>query len=630
MANNYKQALPAGAILRGGTYDYRIRSVLGQGSFGITYLASTSIKGPLGEVTVPVAVKEFFASELDSRRADGSVVSRTEQGVAHKYAKAFQRESQNLSKLKHPGIVNVLEAFEANGTYYYSMEYLPGGSLDAKVKGVGMPEAEALEMMSKIGDALSYLHDHKMMHLDLKPKNIMLKDDGSPVIIDFGLSKQYDNEGEPESSSTIGLGTPGYAPLEQSNSSSGRLFQPTLDIYALGATLFKMLTGQTPPDASTILVDGLPEEALKAKDVSASIIATIAAAMRPSWKDRPQTVAGFLSMLDENSAKHEENKDKDTEDDTRPIPVPKPAPKPVPDPDPGLDSDHGRKSKTWLWALLGGLAALAVILSFVFGGENRKQDAGGDSAADTLAFAPAEPFSETPISPSVNDPVPEALGSIKITSEPSGAIIWLDGKNTGKKTPEILENITPGKHAVRLSLDGYMEYKGNVTVPSGKSASLNRTLTIKDDLSPASANDLPKDNVIVSEWVDLGLPSGTLWKSNNESGFFSFDEAVNRFGKQLPTKENWEELVRSCKWTWAGNRYQVTGPNGKTIIIPASGRVEDNGTVENVGGIGYCWSSTVDKPGAVWYLTINSHGVRFSLYGSERCSVHLVQNANVF
>ena len=177
MASDFKQALPAGTILRGGTYSYRIRSVLGQGSFGITYLASTSMRGPLGEVAVPVAVKEFFASELDSRRPDGSVLSRTEGGVAHKYAKAFQRESLNLSGLKHPGIVNVLEAFEANGTYYYSMEYLPGGTLDAKVKGVGMPEKEALMMVSRIGEALSYLHDHKIMHLDLKPKNIMLKDD---------------------------------------------------------------------------------------------------------------------------------------------------------------------------------------------------------------------------------------------------------------------------------------------------------------------------------------------------------------------------------------------------------------------------------------------------------------------
>ena len=621
MASNHIQVLPSGTILRGGTYSYRIQSVLGQGSFGITYLASTSIRGPLGEVTVPVAVKEFFASELDSRRPDGSVVSRTEQGVARKYAKAFQRESQNLSKLKHPGIVNVLEAFEANGTYYYSMEYLPGGSLDAKVKGVGMPEAEALPMIEKIGEALSYLHDHKMMHLDLKPKNIMLKDDGLPVIIDFGLSKQYDAEGEPESSSTIGLGTPGYAPIEQATQTTSGEFQPALDIYALGATLYKMLTGKTPPAATLVLnKKATLESELLAKNVSSGAVDAILKAMAPLMDDRPQRVEGFLSMLEGQSMEPED----EAEDETEPKPAPKPTPKPRPSPDPA-PTPPGRKPKTWLWALLGGLAALAVILAFVFSGKSGRGGAGGDTGVDTLAVASKEPIAEPPVAPPVNDPVPEAPGSIKITSEPSGAIIWLDGKNTGKKTPEILENITPGKHAVRLSLDGYTEYKGNITVPSGRSASLNRALTIKDALSPASKNDLPKENDGGSVWVDLGLPSGTLWKSSNESGFFSFDEAENRFGNHIPTKENWEELVHSCKWTWAGNCYRVTGPSGKTIIIPASGRLETNGTVENVGGIGYCWSSTLDKPGAVWYITINSNGVRFSLYGSERCSVHLVK-----
>ena len=187
MADSKNKALPVGTVLRGAVYTYTVEKVLGQGSFGITYLASTLIKGPLGELPMPVAVKEFFAKDLDSRGEGGTVSARTEDGVAYRYAKAFQRESQNLSKMKHPGIVKVLEAFQTNGTYYYSMEYLPGGSLDDKVKGGGIPEEEALPIVEKIGEALAFMHRHKMMHLDLKPKNIMLKADGTPVIIDFGL-----------------------------------------------------------------------------------------------------------------------------------------------------------------------------------------------------------------------------------------------------------------------------------------------------------------------------------------------------------------------------------------------------------------------------------------------------------
>lgn len=292
------QTLPVGTVLRGRVFTYAIEIVLGQGAFGITYLASTSIQGPLGKVTVQVALKEFFAKELDSRQEDGTVSARTQGGIAHKYARAFKRESENLSKMTHPGIVNVLEAFEDKGTYYYSMEYLSGGSLDEKVKGSGIPEKEALRLIGKIGEALSFMHDQKVMHLDLKPKNIMLKGDGSPVIIDFGLSKQYDDSGEPESSSNIGLGTPGYAPIEQANQTSGKVFQPTLDIYALGATLYKMLTGVTPPVASEILNEGFPEELLQEKSVSRTTVSAIDKAMSAARKNRPQSVEAFLSMLD--------------------------------------------------------------------------------------------------------------------------------------------------------------------------------------------------------------------------------------------------------------------------------------------------------------------------------------------
>ena len=151
----YKQALHPGTPVRSTENVYVIEKVLGQGSFGITYLASTYMKGNRGKARVLVALKEFFAEDLDVRCGDGAVASRTMDGIAHKYAKAFQRESENLSKMDHPGIVHVMEAFEANGTYYYSMEYLSGGSLDDKVRGGGMPEADALPLIAKIGDALS-------------------------------------------------------------------------------------------------------------------------------------------------------------------------------------------------------------------------------------------------------------------------------------------------------------------------------------------------------------------------------------------------------------------------------------------------------------------------------------------
>ena len=363
MANDFYKALRPGTVIRGKVYTYLIQKVLGQGGFGITYLASTSVKGPLGAIKVQVALKEFFAKDLDSRGADGAVAERTEGGVASKYAKAFQRESENLSKMKAPGIVNVLEAFQANGTYYYSMEYLPGGSLDDKVKGRGLPEAEALPIFYKVCEAISLMHGRKMMHLDIKPKNIMLDGEGNPILIDFGLSKQYDENGEPESSTTIGAGTPGYAPFEQAFPHAGNLFQAGIDIYALGGTLYKMLTGMTPLTAPEILNGGFPEEPLRLKSVSQGVIDLIRKAMAMRQNDRFPDVAALLQAVPQT--------DKDEEDITvvepvAPDPVPEPEPKPDPPTDPIINDGQKRMIhpvvKVALWAVL--LICVATALAF--------------------------------------------------------------------------------------------------------------------------------------------------------------------------------------------------------------------------------------------------------------------------
>ena len=271
MNNN---TLSISTLLQGNSYTYTIQKVLGQGTFGITYLATTRVKvaGALGELetTMQVAVKEFFMRDINGRE-ENTVTSGSKGGIYANYKKKFAREAENLSKLHHPHIVKVLEYFEANNTVYYAMEYMEGGSLDAYIKrNNGLPEAEAVKYAKQIVSALSYMHAHKMLHLDLKPGNVMLRKNGDAVLIDFGLSKQYDENGEPESSTTVGNGTPGYAPLEQANYRDGKAFPVTMDVYALGATLFKMLTGIRPPEASDILNDGFPAYELQQHRVSDS------------------------------------------------------------------------------------------------------------------------------------------------------------------------------------------------------------------------------------------------------------------------------------------------------------------------------------------------------------------------
>jgi serine/threonine protein kinase len=300
MMQIFENIIPTGTLLKGKAYQYEIIKALGQGSFGITYLASTKMRGELGDITVYVAIKEFFMSDINGRD-DLTVTASSKTGLFDKYKRKFIKETQNLQKLKHPNIVKILESFECNNTVYYVMEYIDGGSLDYYIsQKKHLTEDETITITQQILDALEYMHSKNMLHLDLKPSNIMMRQ-GKPILIDFGLSKQYDDEGNPESSTTIGAGTPGYAPIEQSNynrdfSDSNRL-PVTMDIYALGATMFKMLTGTKPPVASIILNSGFPEQELVEKNISEKTRSFVKLLMRPLWINRPQSDAAVKSEL---------------------------------------------------------------------------------------------------------------------------------------------------------------------------------------------------------------------------------------------------------------------------------------------------------------------------------------------
>lgn len=317
--------LQPGTLLKSPTTTYTIREVLGQGSFGITYRASmpVTVKGPLGDITTSadVCIKEFFMQDFNTRRVDGTVTSTTDSNLAKQYGIKFRREAVNLSHLNHDGIVRVLETFDTKGTHYYVMEYIEGETLDsyASRKG-GIPEREALADAREIATALDYMHSRHMLHLDLKPKNVMRRGNEAHTLtlIDFGLSKQYEASGEPESSTTIGLGTPGYAPPEQGDADDGKDFQATLDIYALGATLFKLLTGETPPKASRVLNEGLPVESLRSHGVTRDTISLIQHLMQPRRIDRPQSMRDVLAMLD-GSAGDVTSVEREALEDSKPI-----------------------------------------------------------------------------------------------------------------------------------------------------------------------------------------------------------------------------------------------------------------------------------------------------------------------
>lgn len=342
MANN-NLALPEGIVLHGEAYDYKITSVLGQGSFGITYRAKVEMRGALGTLdsNMYVAIKEFFMKEVNGR--DNTSVtsgSTSRDGLFEYYREKFEREARNLSTLQHKNIVRVLESFQANGTVYYAMEYISGQSLDSviiKSPHHCLDAATALGYTQQLGSALSFMHSKGMLHLDVKPANAMVKDDGTVVLIDFGLSKQYAANGEPESSTKVGAGTPGYAPLEQASYREGKGFPTMMDVYALGGTLYKMLTGQRPPEASEILNDGFPIGEMKQHGVPPQVAACVRKAMAPLKKDRYKTIDQLLNALAQCSLQggsYDELNEATTIAEVDVIGVVKPQPTPQPTPQP--------------------------------------------------------------------------------------------------------------------------------------------------------------------------------------------------------------------------------------------------------------------------------------------------------
>lgn len=283
--------LPVDTLLQGGKY--RIVRFINSGGFGCTYEAEHVM------LEKRVAIKEFFVKDFcnrDEATAHVTVGTVSKKGLVEKLRRKFVEEAKALCRLQHPGIVRVSDVFEENGTAYFVMDYIDGRSLSEVVKQEGpLSETRALRYIRQAAEALQYVHGHNRLHLDIKPGNIMVDGNDQAVLIDFGASKQYDEQ-DGENVSTLLGKTPGYAPLEQMGNDVVK-FLPATDIYALGATFYKLLTGITPLSAH-LLASGEVLKPLPAP-VSASTGRAIAAAMELNKNRRPQTMREFLALLDE-------------------------------------------------------------------------------------------------------------------------------------------------------------------------------------------------------------------------------------------------------------------------------------------------------------------------------------------
>ena len=298
---NNSSMLKVGTILR---ETYRIDSYLSSGGFGNTYVA-TNI-----EFEERVAIKEFFMKGVTQRDKNQTTVSVSNVENHNDFLEQkekFKKEARRLRKLKNDYIVSVHDLFEENGTAYYVMDLVDGENLAERLKRTGKPmtEEDVRELLPQILDALKTVHNTGIWHLDLKPANIMLTKEGQVKLIDFGASKQLNAKKGGATTSTAISYTNGYAPREQMEQNYDK-FGPWTDIYALGATIYTLLTNKRPP-LPTNIDDDMSEDKHFAlpfpNGISNDFKDLVLTMMHTNKNQRPQNVEAIMAILSDSNKK---------------------------------------------------------------------------------------------------------------------------------------------------------------------------------------------------------------------------------------------------------------------------------------------------------------------------------------
>ena len=568
--------LRQGTLLKHG--EYRIERELGHGGFGVTYSA---VQVGLNR---RVAIKEFFMSEYCNRDAETSHVTVPSEGskeVVARFRNKFIKEAQNIASLKHPHIISIHDVFEDNGTAYYVMEYLDHGSLADLVKRQGrLPEADALSYIRQIADALRYIHARKMNHLDVKPGNILIDEEDHAVLIDFGLSKRYDDEGNQTSTTPVGI-SHGYAPLEQYKKGGVGTFSPATDIYSLGATLYKLITGTTPPDADVISDDGLP--ALP-HGISSSTANAIERAMQPGRKKRPQTIEEFLALLDASSSDIPvtvEDEATQLDESLRASLV-----------TPSASQSSARPSMNR--GTVGGVSSHPE--------GNHRQDKGSPKGgAEQTPFS----FKELlwPITACVVAVV--AFFGVRAYSEHRAEVARLaEEARLAAIEQRYKDSVTPvplAEKAKQAQLTG--KINGHEWVDLGLSvkwATCNVGASSPSDYGNYYAWGETRAKSSYAEETYIYYENGEYVDIGSNISGTKYDAARANWGGtwRMPTLDEIKELEKKCTWTWTTqgghNGYRVTGPNGKSIFLPAAGQMVD-ALLSSVGSYGFYWSATPDS-----------------------------------
>ncbi len=286
MTQTHRQALPKGY----GLHEYQLDRVLGPGGFGLTYLAwDTSLDKP-------IAIKEYLPNDLAVRETDHSVMPKSggnkddfQWGLGR-----FLDEARTLARFKHPNIIAVYRYFEAHNTAYIVMEFAEGETLDEVLKRGVLEESRLLAVLMPLLEGLEEVHGVNFLHRDIKPGNIVIRSDGSPVLLDFGAARQAVGSRSRNITSVV---TPGYAPIEQYSTRGNQ--GPWTDIYALGAVAYEAVSGEAPLDATgRVFQDPMrPASEICRGKYSESLLNSIDWALSMEGEARPQDVASWRQSM---------------------------------------------------------------------------------------------------------------------------------------------------------------------------------------------------------------------------------------------------------------------------------------------------------------------------------------------
>jgi serine/threonine protein kinase len=386
----HRLALPAGYELG----RYRLKEILGSGGFGITYLAEDTT------LNRRVAIKELLPNDI-ATRVDGTTVvakTQTEEESLTWARERFVGEGRALAACEHPNIVNVYEMVEANGTAYMVTKYEDGRSLEQWLRNLGRPpnETELRGILMPLLSGLEAVHKAGFLHRDIKPENIYMTQNGRPVLLDFGSARQAVSN---RSMAMTSIVTSGYAPFEQYHEDGNQ--GPWSDIYALGAVMYRAITGKKPPEATRRLKEDPIEKlaATYAGKYDAEFLRAIDKSLAVDEKKRPQSVAEWRKMLGSDDRLPLDS------DETRLLPrtVNKPSTRP----------EFVRSKAALVGGVAGGVLLLLLLLVVLFAGHAHRPkrpllakatpspSTAKSSPAVQPSASPAKPSSEASATPAV-------------------------------------------------------------------------------------------------------------------------------------------------------------------------------------------------------------------------------------